>query len=245
MSDEPRDPVRQRAPAEPGLIARLLGVLSSPRKTYEAIVRKPRVLGALVVVTLIVAAGAGWMLSTDVGQQAALEQQLDAMESFGISVTDEMYAQMERQMGDAVYFSMGGVAVWIPLLTLILAGALWSVCYVLLGAHAPFKAMLAVVAHAGVVNIVQQAFVLPLNYARGAMNSPSTLAAFFPMLEEGTFAQRTLAAVDLFIVWQLFILAIGVGVLYGRRTGPIATTFFVLYALIATGIGLVLSRIGG
>ncbi len=245
MSDEPRDPVRQTAPPDPGLVSRLFGVLFTPRQTFEAVARKPRVLGALAVVTLIVAGGAGWLLSTDIGQQAALEQQLDAMESFGVTVTDEMYAQMERGLSNAVYFSMGGVLVWIPLLTLILAGVLWTVGYVLLGAHAPFKAMLAVVAHAGVVNIVQQGFVLPLNYARGAMSSPSTLATFFPTLEEGAFAYRSLAAVDLFIIWQLFILAIGVGVLYGRRTGPIAATFYVMYALIATGIGLVFSRIGG
>ena len=245
MSDELRAPVQRPAPAGPGPVGRLFGVLFAPRKTYETIVRAPKVLGALMVVTLPVAGGAGLILSTEVGQQAALEQQLDAMESFGISVNDEMYAQMERQMGNAVYFSIGGAAIGLPLLALVVAGVLWSVCYVILGAHAPFKAMFAVVAHAGVVNIVQQAFVLPLNYARGAMNSPSTLAAFFPMFEEGTFAQSTLGAVDLFFVWQLFIVAIGVGVLYGRHTGPIATTFYVLYALIATGIGLVLSQIGG
>ena len=70
------------------------------------------------------------------------------LESFGISVNDEMYAQMERQMGNAVYFSIGGAAIGLPLLALVVAGVLWSVCYVILGAHAPFKAMFAVVAHA-------------------------------------------------------------------------------------------------
>jgi hypothetical protein len=152
---------------------------------------------------------------------------------------------MERRLDSALYFSVGGVLVWIPLLTAVLSGVLWTVCYLLLGAHAPFKAMFAVVAHAGVLNIVQQLFVVPLNYMRGAMSSPSNLGVFFPMLDEGTFTQRSLALVDLFVVWQLFVLAVGLAVLYGRRTGPIATAFYVIYALVAMGGGFALSRIGG
>jgi hypothetical protein len=41
------------------------------------------------------------------------------------------------------------------------------------------------------------------------------------------------------------VLAIGVAVLYGTRTGPIVATFYTLYALIAVGIAVVMSRIGG
>ena len=93
--------------------------------------------------------------------------------------------------------------------------------------------------------MLQQLFTVPLNYTRGVMSNPTTVAAFFPMLETGTFAQRLLSLIDLFIVWQFMVLAIGVGVLYRRRTGPIATTFYTLYALIAVGTAFALSRIGG
>ena len=65
------------------------------------------------------------------------------------------------------------------------------------------------------------------------------------MLEPGSFLARLVGAIDLFIVWQLMVLAIGVAVLYGTRTGPIVTTFYTLYALIAVGIAVVMSRIGG
>ena len=105
--------------------------------------------------------------------------------------------------------------------------------------------MYAVVTNTGVVNILQQLFVVPLNYARGAIGNPATVAAFFPMLEEGSFPERALGLVDLFIVWHVFLLAIGVGLLSKRRTGSIATTFYGLYAVIAVGVGFVLSRLEG
>ncbi len=68
------------------------------------------------------------------------------------------------------------------------------------------------------------------------------MAAFFPMLEPDSFLARLLSAIDVFIIWQLMVLAIGVAVLYGRRTGPIVTTF---YTLIAVGVAFLLTRIGG
>lgn len=99
--------------------------------------------------------------------------------------------------------------------------------------------------HTGAISIVQQVFVVPLNYARGAMGNPTTPAAFVPTLEEGTFSARALGLVDVFVIWQLFVLSVGVAVAYKRRTGPIATGFYLLYAVLAIGGGFVLSRMGG
>ena len=227
---------------------------------FGHVVRRPRWLGAIIVVTLAMGSASGWLVGTEVGQQALLERQVSAMESFGVTISDEQYEQMARQSRGTTDFAIGpldvriplmtlftagGVLVWIPILTLIISGVVWTVCYVVLGAHAPFRAMYAVVVHAGVVNVVQQLFVVPLNYTRGAMSNPTTLAAFFPMLEPGSVLQRMLGIIDLFIVWQLMVLAIGVAVLYGRRTGPIAMTFYTLYAVVAVIAAFVLSRIGG
>jgi len=42
-----------------------------------------------------------------------------------------------------------------------------------------------------------------------------------------------LRSIDMFLLWWMIVLAIGLGVLYKRRTGPIATTFIGLYVVIA------------
>ena len=229
----------------PGLASRLVGVLFTPRRTFGDVVRQPHWLGALTVVALTTAVTTGWLFSTEVGQQAALEQQVRALESFGLTVTDELYDQLAGRLENSTHLTALSVVVVFPIMSLIIAGVVWTVCHVLLGAHAPFRALYAVVAHVGAVGIVQQLFVVPLNYARGVMSSPTTVSAFLPMLEPGSFLARLLGAIDLFIIWQLLVLAIGVGVLYHRRTGPIVTTFYTLYAIIAVGIAFVVTRIGG
>ena len=92
-----------------------------------------------------------------------------------------------------------------------------------LGGDATFKQVFSVVAHAGVVSLAQQLFVYPLDYARGSLSSPTNLGVFLPFLDENTFPARLLGAIDLFLIWWMVNLAIGLGVLYKRRTGPIAT----------------------
>jgi hypothetical protein len=47
-----------------------------------------------------------------------------------------------------------------------------------------------------------------------------------------------LRSIDMFLLWWMVVLAIGLGVLYKRRTGPIATTFIGLYAIIAVLIAV-------
>jgi hypothetical protein len=65
-------------------------------------------------------------------------------------------------------------------------------------------------------------FTLPLNYARESLSSPTNLAVFAPFLDEGSLAARFLGMIDLFLVWWVVVLAIGLAVLYRRLAGPVA-----------------------
>ena len=239
MTETDDGPARPPAMDQPGLVLRLAGVLLTPRRTFGDVVRQPKWLGALTVVTVAMAGGGAWLTSTELGQQMLLEEIVSQAESFGGTMTDEQYDQLAGNLENLTYFTAGGTIVSIPLVTLIIAGVVWTACYVLLGARAPFRAMYAVVVHVGAVSLVQQLFVVPLNYARGVMSSPTTLAAFLPILDPGSFLARLLGAIDLFVIWQLMVLAIGVAVLCGKPTGPIVTIFYTLYAVIAVVIAFV------
>ncbi|MQA31356.1 MAG: hypothetical protein GEU82_16225 [Luteitalea sp.] len=69
----------------------------SPRSTHADVAARPRAAGALLAVIAISALAALTFLSTEVGRNAALDQQLSAMESFGIRPTAEQLTQMERR----------------------------------------------------------------------------------------------------------------------------------------------------
>ena len=231
-------------PERLGLLGRAVGVVTSPRATFAHVVAEPRWLGVLAVSVVIVAALSAALVGTDFARQELIEQQRSSMEAFGVTVTAEMEEQLAQQLEIAPYMTLGSTLVGIPIICLILAGILYGVGSGFLGAQATFLQMLAVVAHAGVIFALQQLFVVPLNYARESIQPPTTLAAFAPMLDDETFLYRLLSGVDLFYLWWLMALSIGLAVLWRRETRPIATTLMVVYAGIAVAFAVVRTTFG-
>ncbi len=237
-------PAASTASPQPGLPARLVGVLLSPQQTFERIAGRPTWFGALAVVTLVVAAVNYAFLQTEVGRVALLDQQVRQMESFGMTVSGAAYDEMQRNIGMAVLFGGIGPLVMIPIVTMGLAGLLYGV-FTVLGGGATFRQVAAVVTHSGAVSILQQLFLAPLNYARESLSGATNLAIFVPFLDEGHFVSRFLGAIDLFIIWWLAVLAIGLSVIYRKRVSAVFWSFMGIYVVIALVIALVMRAMGG
>jgi hypothetical protein len=230
--------VAQETPAaEPGLLARIVGVLFSPRATYAAVAAKPRVLGVLLVVLLVGGVAQGIFLSSEIGQQMALDQQIRSIEAFGVTVSDQMYDQMEQGIKRAAFTGPIAQAIFIPIVIAIESGILVVIFSLLMGGAATFKHVYAVVTHSTVIVALQQVFSMALSYVSETAAS-ANLGIFVPMLDEQSFVTLFLGSINLFFVWATISVAIGLGVLYRRRTGPIATTMLALYVVIALVIAL-------
>ena len=227
------------------LVARFIGIVTSPRETFESVVAHPRWFGMLALTVAIIAIFTAAPMMTEAGKQAALDAQVSQMESFGFQVGDEQYARMQKGMEIAPYTTAGGIVVVSPIMTLIIAGILFAVFNAALAGDGTFKQLFAVLVHAGVISALSAMFTGPLNLARGAVGSATNLAVLLPMIDEASFLGRLLGTIDLFFVWFLIVLAVGLGVLYRRRTQPIAIGLFGVYAVFAVVIALVRSRVGG
>lgn len=199
----------------------------------------------LALTTVAIAILTAAPMTTKAGQEAALETQVAQMEAFGVEVNEEMYAQMEQGMGRAAYTTAAGVLVMAPLMAVIIAGILFAVFNAAMGGEASFKQVFTVIVHAGVISVLGQLFTAPVNFVRGTMGSATNLAVLLPMVDEKSFVGRLLGMIDLFVIWYVIVLAIGLGVLYRRRTQPIAMTLLGAYAVIALVFAAVMSRMGG
>jgi len=224
------------SPAQPGLFARAIGVIFSPRATFERIAGRPKWLGAALTVGLLGAVLIGGFMMTEVGQRAWLDQTVASSERMGRTMSDEQYAQMEKMAPYAGYFTIAYMLIGLPLGMMIAAGLLFAIFNAALGGTATFRQVYATVAHSAFVWVVGWLFVMPLNYARESLSSPTNLSVLVPMLDENAFITRLLGSIDLFMVWWTIVLAIGMAVLYRRRTQPILMTFLGIYAVIALGV---------
>lgn len=227
------------SPAPQSLPARVIGVITSPRATFESVVAHPKWFGVLALTTLVVAICSALPMTTEEGKQAALDAQVGQMESFGRTVSDEQYEGMAKGMEFAPYITAGATLIVGPIMALIVSAILFAVFNAAMGGDASFKQLFSVLVHAGVISSLQQLFTGPLNYVRGSVTSATNLSVFMPMLDEDSFAANLLSTIDIFLVWYVVVLAIGLGVLYRRKTRPIAIGLLVVYACIALAIAIV------
>jgi hypothetical protein len=226
------------------LLARVVGVLISPRAAYADVAARPRALGVLLVVIAITSGTIGVFMSTDVGREAALDQQVRMVEGFGVHLTDAEYDRLKARLAQPPYTAMAGQAVFLLVAAAAVAGIALAVFNVM-GGDGTFRQTFAVVAHSGVVMALQALFATPLAYARESLSSATSLAVFFPLLDESTFPARMLGAVDLFIVWWIVSVSIGLGVLYRRRTTPIAVTLLIVYVALGAVVAALRTALSG
>jgi hypothetical protein len=221
------------------LPARFVGILFAPRATYAAVAARPRWLGIFLTVYIITASAATALMSTEIGRNALLDRQIAQMESFGAKMTQEQIDRLESRSVYFVYatpvFQLAGLALG----SLVIGGIAFAVFNAMLGGDATFRQVFAIVAHSGVVLAVLSLFTTPLAYARESMASTTNLAIFLPFLDESSFVARFLGSIDLIFIWWMVGLAIGLGVLYRKRTGPIAITMLAVYA----AIGLIIAAV--
>ena len=232
------------SPDNPSLLARFKGIVLRPRRTFAAVVTRPRAAGALALVTLVSFGAMAAFLASDVGQLALVDQWERTALAFGQTVDETRYAEMQRLSGYGIPYAAASASVRGP----VAAGAIAAVVYMVFGARgrrATFAQVLAVVAHAGVILALRDVVAAPLNYARESFASPVTLVSLAGMLDEGSPVARFLALLDVFVLWWLAVLALGLAVLYRSRTRVMVATVFGLYIGIALLLAGTMAVFGG
>ncbi len=233
-------PASLSAEATPkSLISRIFGVFFSPRATYANVATFPRWFGVVAVTCLILAGGYFVFLSTDTGKQATLDQQTQVLESFGLKLNDAAYDRMEAGVERARFTTPISQIIGVPIVIAVFSGIILGIFNALLGGDARFKQVYAILAHTTLFGALQTVFALPLDYVRQTLSSPTTLLALMPFVDDGSFIGRLLGTIDLFQIWSLFSLAIGLGVLYKRRTAPVAVSLYTVYALILIAVAAI------
>lgn len=238
-----QDSVPAAAPPR-SLLQRIIGVVTSPGETMASVAAHPTFWDVLLLSTVISAIAVGVFMSTEVGQSAFVDQQVASRESMGMSVPPEQYAGLQRLAAQMWIIQPVTVLFFGPLMTALVAGILYGV-FVVMGGEARYRQVFAVVTHAGIITLLQAAFTLPVNYQRQSLSSATNLSVFFPDLSEGSFLASVLGFIDLFWIWYLIVLAIGLAAVYRRKWTSIAGGLFIVYVLIGLGIAAVKAALGG
>jgi hypothetical protein len=200
---------------------------------------------AVMLLTFLVTAGCGVaFMQTRVGQQALVDRWERSALAFGREVPDERYAELVAMSEHGALYALITALAGGPVLSCAVAGMIFG-AFSRLRAAVSYTQVLAIVAHGGVILAVRELVAAPFNYARETLASPTTLSQLFPIFDEVSPAARFLGAVDVFVVWWVIVLAIGVALLYRRSARSIIVAFVGVYVAFAAVLAIAMAVAGG
>ena len=226
-------------------LQRLIGMLRSPRVTMEAAIASPRSLDLAALIILVPAACSVGFLMTGVGRLAALDQQVRQLESVGGVVNDQIYGQLRDWERYRPLLSALGIIVGWPVMWLCAAAVIRAIGNHMRHDRVTLAQVFTVIVHASSVFALRAIVATPINYARESLGGATSLAMLFPGLGDGTFAARLFGALDIFVIWWVLLVAVGLGKLYQTRALSIARWLFGAYATAAAALALMQALRGG
>jgi Yip1 domain len=166
------------------------------------------------------------------------------IEAFGGRITDADYELLRQTPPVATYFTSGGRLLLSPPVTVLVAMGLAALAR-LDGSRLAWAAALAISVHASVVLALQQLVATPLHYLRESLTSPTNLAVFLPGFEDGSLGARLFGTVDVFGLWWIWLLAVGLAAATGRPARRYAGRLVLFYVGVAAAVAAAMAVSGG
>lgn len=222
---------------------RVLGVLRRPRATMDEVARHPAFITTWVLVLLAAAVCGGLLLSTEVGRQALVDERVRVTEALGQRVDDAEYARLQADPPVLVYLTSGGRLLLTPPVTLVVALGLLLLAR-FDGAKISYVTALAITVHATVVLALQQIVATPFHYLQEALTSPTTVAGLLRMFDEGSWPSRLFGTIDVFGLWWMWVLSLGVAAAVGKPWRRYFLRLLAVYVGVAATVAAVFAVMG-
>ena len=223
---------------QPGLIGRMIRVFYAPRETFEAVAESRTAIdwvapAAVSAIVALAAAVAIVPLAMEEGARVMQEQMQEQ------EINDDQREMMEKMAGagQTVGIVMAPVVSFVVLFisALLLLGA-----GRIAGAGIGYSGMLTVSAYSSLVQALKGIIVTPLMLAKKSMVVHTGLGLLLPGEMMNTFAGRFLAGIEIFMLWQILIVAVGISALGNvdmRRALVPVVLLWLIFLLIAAGFG--------
>jgi len=214
---------------EISLVARMAGVFLDPRRTFISLDKKPDFVVPLIIV--MVTATLFTLLAWPVIEAMQIEQ----MTERGLNSE-----QIEQFKSIGKISGLIAPALMVVIGAVIVSAILLFVGNILMGGSSSYKKVFSVYCYAGLISIISYAVKVALILSKGSMEVYTSPAAFFPASAKDTVLFKAAAVLDVFAIWQLIVIAVGMSVLFKtnfQKSVTVLGTMYVIYAAISIVLG--------
>jgi len=204
----------------------VLKVLFAPSKVFASLREKPNWILPLIIFLALVAAATLILFPT-------IRTEILNNITSNPDISEEQRAVIMEQASSRL--TLGWIMVPGLIFQFIAFFAIGAVFYfvgsILLGGEGKFSQILSVTALAQIVAIPEHLVKVPMILAKHTMKVHTDLSLFFPVSMEDNFLFKLFSQLDLFAFWKVYLIGLGMAVLYKFTTKKSMTAAFVVWGI--------------
>jgi len=217
-----------------GFVARISGIFFEPKKVFTFLNSKPSWFFAFLLILLI-----GVVIAEITLPQNLLLQKEIVSQSPRIASTPEVLDKMTEITTGKRISTVISETLKVIIGLILLTSFVYFLCNIILGGDSSYKRVLSIVTYTSFVPTLGAILKTPLIIAKNSADIQTSLALLMP---EGDFTKiryMLLGALEIFSIWQIILIALGITVLYKFSTTKAFIATLIGWAiLVFIGIGL-------
>ncbi len=210
-----------------GGASKVFNVFFEPRKVFESLKIKPTWLVAFIIIAIL---GIGFFYTT---YPYIMQQQVERIrdndkipEEQKQVIIEKMTENTHPPVWQLFLAPLGAIVTLV-----IVAAILFFVFNVILGGDSSFRRVFSVYCYSSLIAIPSMIVKYPLIMIKKDINVQTSLALLLSADSKNSFFYSVLASFDIFSVWQLILVSMGMGLLYKYSTKKAFTTVLVLWII--------------
>ena len=228
-------------PAQLNILQRIIGVFGSPQKTFEDIAARPNWVFPLILLVLVALLTTQIMAPAMIADFKSGEQYEKLMQNEQLT-PEQIERAAEMQISAMKNFAGIGAAVSTLIICLLAGAVLLFIGNIILGGEAKYVQIFSMYCWGGLIGVLGSILRLPLAVQKMSTKIYFGPAVLFPAGAEESAGFKIAAALDIFLIWRVVLLAVGFAAIYKFTFGKSITALCVLYALLVA-ISIVFSGV--
>ncbi len=213
------------------IISNVINTYTAPSKVFEAVKDfnfKKTLIPLLILAVLgVISYWAIQDLVTEVSYNTALDR-IENSSRMDDDRKEEIIAKMEEKMdgpqitGWIFSFLGSPIAVFFMALVALIIGNTF------MGGSAKYGQLVNITAWSYMISILENIIKIPLMLNKWSLEVYTGLGVF-GIGEKGSFINSLFASMDIFAIWRIVLIAIGMGIIYNKKTKPYIVAMFIAW----------------
>jgi hypothetical protein len=221
-----------------GGVSKVLNIFFEPRKVFGSLKIKPTWLVPFLIMAVL---GIGFFYYTFPYIMNQQVERIQENERIPEEQKEQIIENMKEKNHPPVWqlaFAPAGTMVSL----VVAAAVLFFIFNVLLGGDSSFRRVFSVYCYASLVAMLGMIVRFPLIMTKGDMNVQTSLALLLSPNAKDSFLYSVLSSFDVFSIWQVILVSMGLGVIYKYSTKKAFTAvviLWIIYILAKSGLSSV------